>query len=150
MFSLQTVPVSYHPNRKSSDDNHAYTWLKPDHDMLAMSSSTYLALASKQLPHCRRLSITYYSENLFLVTHRSKHTCKGAIYWNKSESLINEKCNFEYYYELTPEPRVFDAGNYLLLAGFPVPWTFFCTKQRQIPNPTEGSLYIIIKRTQLC
>ena len=43
-----------------------------------------------------------------------------------------------------------DAGDYLLLAGLPIPWTFFCTKERQIPNPTEGSPYIIIKRTQLC
>ena len=42
-----------------------------------------------------------------------------------------------------------DAGDYLLLAGLPIPWTFFCTKERQIPNPTEGSPYIIIKRTQL-
>ena len=58
LFSLQTVPVPYHPNRKSSDN--AYTWLKPDHDMLAMSSSTYLALDSKQLPNCRRFSTTYY------------------------------------------------------------------------------------------
>ena len=38
-----------------------------------------------------------------------------------------------------------DAGDYLLLAELPVPWTFFCTKERQIPNPTEGSPYIIIK-----
>ena len=51
VFSLQTVPVPYHPNRKSSDDNHAYTWLKPDHDMLVMSSSTYMALDLKQLPN---------------------------------------------------------------------------------------------------
>ena len=69
---------------------------------------------------------------------------------NESASLINEKCNFEYYHELTPEPRVLDAGDYLLLAGLPIPWTFFCTKERQIPNPTEGSPYIIIKKTHLC
>ena len=37
LFSLQTVPVPYHPNSKSSDDKQAYTWLKPDHDMLATS-----------------------------------------------------------------------------------------------------------------
>ena len=43
-----------------------------------------------------------------------------------------------------------DAGDYLLLAGLPFPWTFFCTKERQIPNPTKGSPYIIIKRIQLC
>ena len=42
-----------------------------------------------------------------------------------------------------------DAGYYLLLAGLPVPWIFFCTKERQIPNPTESSPYNI-KKTQLC
>ena len=85
-----------------------------------------------------------------MVTHRSGHTYESAPYWNESASLINEKCNFEYYHELTPEPRVLDAGDYLLLAGWPVPWTYFCTKERQIQNPTEGSPYILIKRTQLC
>ena len=82
------------------------------------------------------------------MTHRSEHTCESAIYWNKAACLINKKCNFEYYHGLTPEPRVLDAGDYLLLTGYP--WTFFCTKERQILNPTEGSPYIIIKRTQLC
>ena len=47
MFSLQTVPVPYHPHSRSSNDKQAYSWLKRDHDMLAMSSSTYLALDSK-------------------------------------------------------------------------------------------------------
>ena len=75
--------------------------------MLAMSSSTYLPLDAKQLPNCRRFSTIYYCENLFLVTHRSDHNCGSTIYWNKSASLISEKCNFEYYHELTSEPRVF-------------------------------------------
>ena len=84
------------------------------------------------------------------MKHRSEHTCKRAIYWNESASLINEKCNYKYYHELTPEPRILDAGDNLLLAELLVPWTFICTKERQIPNPTEGSPYIIIKGTQLC
>ena len=87
LFTLQTVPVPYHPNRKSSHENHAYIWLKSDHDMLAMSSSTYLALDSKQLPNCQIFSTTYYFENLFLVTHRSEHTCESAIYWNEPASF---------------------------------------------------------------
>ena len=48
-----------------------------------------------------------------------------------------KKCDFEYYHELTPELRVLDAGDYLLLAGLPIPLTFFCTKERQILSPTE-------------
>ena len=117
--------MPYQPKRKSSEENHANTWLKPDHDMLAMCSSNYLALDSKQLPNYRRFSTTYYCENPLLVTHRSEHTCESTFYWNEYESLINEKCNFEYYHELTSEARILDAGDYLLVAGLPVPWTFF-------------------------
>ena len=84
------------------------------------------------------------------MTHRSEHTYESATNWNESVSLINEKCNFKYYHELAPEPRILNAGDYLLLAGLPVPLTFFCTKERQIPNPTESSPYIFIKGTQLC
>ena len=116
--------------------------MKPDHDILAMSSSTYLALDSKQLPNCRRFSITNYCENLFLVTHRSEHTCEHAIYQNKSACLINEKCNFEYYHELTPEPRVLDASDYLLLAGLPNPCTLFLYKRKtNSKSHRRSSLY---------
>ena len=65
------------------------------------------------------------------MTHRNEHICESAIYWNKSASLINEKCDLEYYHELTPESRVLDAGDYLLLAGLPVPWTFFVQKKEK-------------------
>ena len=125
LLSLQHIPIPYHLNKKSSDEKHAYTWSKPDHGMLAMSSSTYLALDSKQLSNCRRYSTTYYPENLFLVTHRSEHMCECAIYRNGTAELITEKWNFEYYHELTPKARILDAGDYLLLVGLPVPWAFF-------------------------
>ena len=46
LFRLQTVPVPYHPNRKFLDEKHTYTWLKPDHDILTISSS-YLVLGSR-------------------------------------------------------------------------------------------------------
>ena len=95
--------------------------------MLAMSSSIYLALDLKQLPNYRRFSTTYYCVNLFLVTQRRECSCESAINWNESASLINEKCNFEYYHELTPEPRVLD---YLLLAGLPIPWMVFLYKRK--------------------
>ena len=84
------------------------------------------------------------------MAHISECTCESAIYWNETASLINENCYFEYYYEFTPESTILDAIDYLLLAGLPVPWTFSCTIEILIPNPTKGCPYIIIKRTQLC
>ena len=43
-FVQKTVPMPYNPNRKSLDEKNAYTSLKPEHYMLAMSSSAYLVL----------------------------------------------------------------------------------------------------------
>ena len=70
LFSVQTVPVPFHPNRKSSDENHAYAWLKTEHDMLAMSSSTYIALDSKHLINCNRFSTVHYCETYFGDTQK--------------------------------------------------------------------------------
>ena len=80
--------------------------------------------------------------------HRNEYTCKSAIYWNESASLINEKCNFEYFYDLTPEPSILDAGDYLLLAGLPVPWTFFLYKRKtNSKSYSRKSLYYYRKKT---
>ena len=42
LISSRTVPVPYHPNRKSLDEKHTFTWLKPEHDVLAVSSSAWI------------------------------------------------------------------------------------------------------------
>ena len=85
------------------------------------------------------------------MTHISKHTCESAIHWNETASLINEKYNFVYYHELTPEPTILDAGRLPFLSSITSSLDiFFCTEERLILNATKGSPYILIKRTQLC
>ena len=79
--------------------------------MLAMSSSTYLALDLEQLLNCRRFSITV--RTYFWWHTKVNILVKVQFYWSETACLINEKCNLEYYQELTPEPRIFDAGDYL-------------------------------------
>ena len=53
---------------------------------------------------------------------------------------MNKKCIFEYYHELTSELRVLSP-----ISKITSSLEIFCIKERQIPNPTEGSPYIIIK-----
>ena len=52
---------------------------------------------------------------------------------------------FEYYHELTPEGSNLDAGNFFISRIISSKDTY-CSKDRQIPNPTKCSPYIIIKR----
>ena len=64
--------------------------------------------------------------------------------------MIQQKCTIEYYPKLDPDPEVLDAGNYLLLGNFPLPWNYFCKQKDEIPSPISGSSYVIIKKHDLC
>ena len=51
---------------------------------------------------------------------------------------------------MNPEPELLNAGNYLLLGNFPLPWNYYCSKIDEIPKPINGSTYVILKKTDLC
>ena len=84
------------------------------------------------------------------MKHTSEHTCESAIYHNESPDLIKDKCDIQYYPSLNPEPAILDAGNYLLLCNLPLPWTIIHNHNDQIPNPIEGSSYVIVDKSDLC
>ena len=51
---------------------------------------------------------------------------------------------------MNPEPEILNAGNYLLLDNFPLPWNYYCSKIDEIPKPIHGSAYVILTKTDLC
>ena len=64
--------------------------------------------------------------------------------------MIKQLCNFTYYPSLIPESTVLNSGSKLLLANLPLPRTFFCTYEKQIPNDVEGASYVILDKSDLC
>ena len=68
----------------------------------------------------------------------------------RMKKLIQQKCTIEYYPKLDPHPDILDAGNYLLLGNFPLPWNYFCKQKDEIPTPISESSYVIIKKCDLC
>ena len=67
---------------------------------------------------------------MFLEKQGNEHTCESAIYTNQNEKLIQQKCTIEYYPKLGPDPDILDAGNYILLGNFPLPWTFISVNRK--------------------
>ena len=67
-----------------------------------------------------------------------------------SHKQIQQKCTIEYYPKLDPDPDKPDAGNYMLLGNFPLPWKYFCEQKDEIPSPISGSSYVIIKKCDKC
>ena len=86
----------------------------------------------------------------FWKNKANEHTCESAIYTNQNVKMIQQKCTIEYYPKLDPDPDILDAGNYLLLGNFPLPWNYFCKQKDEIASPISGSSYVIIKKCDLC
>ena len=78
------------------------------------------------------------------------NTLVKVPFTNQNEKLIQQKCAIEYYPKLDPDPDILDAGNYILLGNFPLPWNYFCEQKDEIPTPISGSSYVIIKKRYVC
>ena len=84
----------------------------------ALNSETYISLREQELGTCKRIGYEFYCEELFVVKHKSKCSCKSAIYFNLNAKTIKENFNFKFYYNRTDIiPTVLDGGNEIILAN---------------------------------
>ena len=153
LYHLKTVPVPFHINEEEMDateSRYTHTQLTPSTGILGMSSDTYINLEKAVLDECYKIGMVYFCETLFLTKHRSEHTCESAIYHYAHANEIRQKCTFEYFPHLEPEPELLDAGNYFLLSHLPTPWSVHCKHTDQLPGPLRGSAYTIIMKSDMC
>ena len=153
LYDIRTIPVPYHVNEElidESESKYTYTKIKPTTRILAMGSNTQINLDYEQQVHCVKYNILFFCEQMFLEKQGNEHTCESVIYTNQNVEMIQQKCTIEYYPKLDPDPDILDAGNYLLLGNFPLPWNYFCKQKDEIPTPISGSSYVIIKKRDLC
>ena len=83
LFHLESVPVVFHINHKifeADESKMAYTWIKPEHLLLAMTDSTCISLDRNQIQKCIQVVTKYFCKNLFCFQHTSEYTCKSAIH----------------------------------------------------------------------
>jgi hypothetical protein len=154
LYNIRTVPVPFHIRHEGNIDpeqnQNSYTWYRPTHEVLGMSDTNFISLPLNQLDTCMHIGTGYFCEGLMLMKQRDTHTCESAIFWDMPPELIRQKCKFQYYKHLVPEPTILDAGNEVLLAGLPLPWKFLCNHDQEIPKPLTGAKYAIIAKKDLC
>jgi hypothetical protein len=154
LYNLKTVPVPWdmkrlpHEGQKATTDS--YTWLTPSHPLLAMSMSTYMALDRDQLHNCYRGRNLYLCEQTFLIQKSTDHTCESAIYYDMPDEYILRLCNFTFFLDLHPEPRILDSGGTVLLANVPNQWRFNCPGDGLGPRDKIGGKYVMIDKSNLC
>ena len=103
---METVPV---PIVDENEQAQSYTYLKVKKPYIALNSETYISLRLQELNMCKKIGYEFYCEELFVVRHRTKHSCKSAIYFYLNADIIKETCKFQYYFNNTDvKPSIHD------------------------------------------
>ena len=81
-----------------------------------------------------------YCEELFVVRHKTIHSCKSAIYFDLNTEIIKQNCDFLFYYNKTDiTPAVLDGGNEIILANWPADKHIICSINNDIPDRNSKS-----------
>ena len=147
LYELETVKV---PITDTNLAANSYTEIKTSKPYIAFNHDYYIQLHTPELCICKQIWYSYYCEELFLVKHKSKHSCESAIYYNLSKEVINDYCTFKYFYNTTVMPSILDGGPQILLANMLTPKRLICTYASDMACPVPSHDYVLVSRSMLC
>ena len=85
LYQLETVQVPIVDKNPKVD---SYTQLQIKKPYLALNSEMYINIRQQELTTCKRIGYEFYCEDLFVVSHKSIHSCKSAIYFDLDKDII--------------------------------------------------------------
>ena len=75
----------------------------------------YIIIRQQELATCKKISYECYCQERFVVRHKSRYSCKSAIYFDLDKEIIKQTCEFKFYYNKTDvTPTVLDGGNKII------------------------------------
>ena len=148
LYQLETVPI---PILDQNIKAHSDTHLKIKKPYIALNSETYISLRQQELRTCKRIGYKFYSEELFVVNHKTSYSCESAIYFSLDTDIIKENCNFKFYFNKTDiTPAVLDGGKEIVLANWPNDKLIICNVNNDIPANIPSHPYVLVNRRVLC
>ena len=85
---------------------------------LALNTEIYINIRQQELVTCKKIGYEFYCEELFVVRHKSRYSCKSAIYFDLDKEIIKQNCQFTFSYnKIDVIPTVLDGGNEIILAN---------------------------------
>ena len=99
---------------------------------------------------CKQIKHIYFCEELFLVKHKTNHSCESALFYNLESAFVKQNCQFKYFYNTTVTPSVLDGGSEIVLANMLNEKRLICTYDEGLAKPLPASPYILVDRGLLC
>ena len=118
---------------------------------IALNSETYINICQQELATCKKIGYEFYCQELFVVRHKSIHSCKSAIYFDLYIYIIKRNCVFNFCYNKSDITlTVLDGGNEIILANWPNNKHIICTINNDLPIKIPSHPYILVNRSILC
>ena len=106
LYQIETVPYLIIDQNTQAQ---SYMHLQINKPYIALNSDTCISIRQQELRTCKRIGYEFYCQELFVIKHKFKYSCKSAIYFNLNAEIIKENCKFKIYYNKTDiTPTVLD------------------------------------------
>ena len=136
LYEVETVPVPIIDKNVKAD---SYSQVRIEKSYIAAGTDYYIQLGISELLMCKNIRYIYYCEELFVIKHKSRHSCVSAIF------------KFDYYYNITVPPVILDGGRDVLLANFHGPRSLKCSSVNGgLAKPAPENTYAVVNREFLC
>ena len=148
LFSIETVSVPLDAETYIGDKRE-YTQIMPETEYIALTDNNYIPLTQAQISLCAKIGYIYYCEYAQLLKKCTEHTCMSDIYYDQESEIKANQCKTIVTFDNTPESKILDAGNILILSNLQKPWTIACKDVSRVFE-IEYSTYCILNRSELC
>ena len=147
LYQIETVPV---PIVDKNLEANSYSQAVMNKPYIATNADYYVQLEIEELFMCKKISHIYFCEELFLVKHKTKHSCESALFYDLDNALVRQNCKFKYFFNETVIPSVLDGGSQIILANMLNEKRLICTYDQELAKPLPSSPYVLVNRKILC
>ena len=148
LFSIETALVPLDAETYIGEKRE-YTQIILETELIALTESNYIPLTQAQISLCAKIGYMYYCEYAHLLKRCTEHTCMSAIYYDQGSDIKAKQCKTTVTFDTTPESKILDTGNLLILSNLQKPWTIACKDVSRVFD-IEYSTYCILNRLELC
>ena len=147
LYQIETVPV---PIVDTNLEANSYSQAMVNKPYIATNDDYYIQLVMEELFMCKQIKQIYFCEEIFLVKHKTKHSCESALFYNLSSNLIKQNCDFKYMFNASVIPAVLDGGSHIVLANMLPEKRLICAYDQGLAKPLPTSPYVLVDRKILC
>ena len=147
LYQIETVPV---PILDTNEEANSYSQAVINKPYIATNNDYYIQLEIEELFMCKQIKHIYFCDELFLVKHKTKHSCESALFYNLESAFVKQNCQFKYFYNTTVIPSVLDGGSEIVLANMLNEKRLICTYDQGLAKPLPASPYVLVDRRVLC